>query len=104
MLALRSSDVGPSDAQRCVALLRALPLLSHQPLGFGHVDTTELGLPLINAGIVDTVFAAKLRDRRAPQAPSVRRQSVRLADQAGWDRKLQAEIIERCTQPIPRAG
>ena len=104
MLALRSSDVGPSDAQRHITLPRALPLLSHQPLGFRQVDTAQLGLPLINAGIVDTVFAAKLRDRRAPQAPSVRRQSVRLADQAGWDRKLQVEIIERCTQHIPGAG
>lgn len=35
------------------------------PLGLGHVHAAELGRPLINAGVTETVLAAKLGDRRA---------------------------------------
>jgi hypothetical protein len=34
-----------------------------QPLGLGHIHPTELGFPLVNTGIADTVLAAHVRNR-----------------------------------------
>lgn len=45
--------------------LRVLVFQRLQPLAFGYVHAAEFGTPFIDAGIADTVLAAKLRDRRA---------------------------------------
>jgi hypothetical protein len=82
----------PPDAQQLSAQLRASPFLSqqilqryivehgvsqhalelavlvlHRPkfLGLGHIHAAELGFPFVDAGITDTVLAAKVSDRDA---------------------------------------
>jgi|GEM_PF-3108235 len=45
--------------------LRVLVFQRLQPLGVRYVHAAEFGSPFIDAGIADTVLAAKLRDRRA---------------------------------------
>lgn len=43
----------------------ALVLERPQPPGLGDIHAAETGLPLVDAGIADTVLAAQLRDRNA---------------------------------------
>lgn len=48
--------VGPHALQRGVFILQ-----SPQPPGLGHVHPAGLGLPLVEAGVADRVFAARIR-------------------------------------------